>query len=118
MVTVSLSDMLPHAIETYTETMGRFPAALAAVSLCAAGMAIALLLERCVPDEAELAARHAKGGREGARRAGRGGWGGGGGGGLGPTGRRAPPGGGGGPRPGQAGQPARAAHTGQAMRAG
>ena len=26
MVTVSLSDMLPHAIETYTETMGRFPA--------------------------------------------------------------------------------------------
>ena len=71
MVTVSLSDMLPHAIETYTETMGRFPAALAAVSLCAAGMAIALLLERCVPDEAELAARHAKGGREGAPRAGR-----------------------------------------------
>lgn len=65
MVTVSLSDMLPHAIETYTETMGRLPAALAAVSLCAAGMAIALFLERCVPDEAALAARHAKSVREG-----------------------------------------------------
>lgn len=60
MVTVSLSDMLPHAIETYTETMGRLPAALAAVSLCAAGMAVALFLERCVPDEAALAARHAE----------------------------------------------------------
>lgn len=64
MVTVSLSDMLPHAIGTYTETMGRVPAALAAVSLCAAGMVVALLLERCVPDEAELAARHAGNMRE------------------------------------------------------
>lgn len=67
MVTVSLSDMLPHAIGTYAETMGRAPAALAAVSLCAAGMAVALLLERCVPDEAELAARHAGNVREGRR---------------------------------------------------
>ena len=65
MITVSLSDMLPHAVGTYTETMGRFPAALAAVSLCAAGMMIALLLERCVPDEAELAARHAGSARDG-----------------------------------------------------
>ena len=65
MVTVSLSDMLPHAIETYAGTMGRVPAALAAVSLCAAGMVIALLLERCVPDEAELAARHAGNARKG-----------------------------------------------------
>ena len=70
MITVSLSDMLPHAIETYTETMGRFWAGLATVSLCAAGMVIALLLERCVPDEAELAARHAENGREGRRSAG------------------------------------------------
>lgn len=70
MVTVSLSDMLPHAIETYTETMGRVPAALAAVSLCAAGMMIALLLERCVPDEAELAARHAGNVKKGRRSSG------------------------------------------------
>ena len=74
MITVSLSDMLPHAVGTYTETMGRFPAALAAVSLCAAGMMIALLLERCVPDEAELAARHAGSARDG--KSGRGGAGG------------------------------------------
>ena len=67
MITVSLSDMLPHAIETYTETMGRFGAGLAAVSLCAAGMVMALLLERCVPDEAELAARHAGNVRETGR---------------------------------------------------
>lgn len=70
MVTVSLSDMLPHAIEAYTKTMGRFSAGLAAVSLCAAGMAVALVLERCVPDEAELAARHAKNGQTGGRGAG------------------------------------------------
>ena len=29
MLTVSLSDMLPHTVETYSDTMGRFPAALA-----------------------------------------------------------------------------------------
>ena len=28
MLTVSLSDMLPHTVETYSDTMGRFPAAL------------------------------------------------------------------------------------------
>lgn len=57
MLTVSLSDMLPHTVETYAETMGRFPAALASASLCVMGMLAALLLERCVPDETELAAR-------------------------------------------------------------
>lgn len=62
MITVSLSDMLPHTVETYAQTMGRFAAALASASLCVAGMAIALLLERCVPDEAELAARGQTGG--------------------------------------------------------
>ena len=35
----------------------RFPAALASASLCVMGMLIALLLERCIPDEKELAAR-------------------------------------------------------------
>ena len=57
MLTVSLSDMLPHTVETYSDTMGRFPAALASASLCVMGMLIALLLERCIPDEKELAAR-------------------------------------------------------------
>ena len=57
MLTVSLSDMLPHIVETYSDTMGRFPAALASASLCVMGMLIALLLERCIPDEKELAAR-------------------------------------------------------------
>ena len=53
MLTVSLSDMLPHTVETYSDTMGRFPAALASASLCVMGMLIAL----CIPDEKELAAR-------------------------------------------------------------
>ena len=57
MLTVSLSDMLPHTVEAYSNTMGRFPAALASASLCVMGMLIALLLERCIPDEKELAAR-------------------------------------------------------------
>ena len=57
MLTVSLSDMLPHTVETYSDTMGRFPAALASASLCVMGMLIALLLERCIPDEKEIAAR-------------------------------------------------------------
>lgn len=57
MLTVSLSDMLPHTVETYSDTMGRFPAALVSASLCVMGMLIALLLERCIPDEKELAAR-------------------------------------------------------------
>ena len=57
MLTVSLSDMLPHTVEAYSDTMGRFPAALASASLCVMGMLIALLLERCIPDEKELAAR-------------------------------------------------------------
>ena len=41
MLTVSLSDMLPHTVETYSDTMGRFPAALASASLCVMGMLIA-----------------------------------------------------------------------------
>lgn len=66
MLTVSLSDMLPHTVETYSDTMGRFPAALASASLRVMGMLIALLLERCIPDEKELAAA-----RTGMRRVGR-----------------------------------------------
>ena len=62
MITVSLSDMLPHTVEAYSETMARFPAALASASLCVMGMVIALLLERCIPDEKELAAGPVKSG--------------------------------------------------------
>ena len=61
MMTVSLSDMLPHTVETYGETMPITQAAFYSASLCLMGMIVALLLERCIPSECELAA-----GREGA----------------------------------------------------
>lgn len=67
MLTVSLSDMLPHTVETYAAGMARFSAALASASLCVAGMVIALLLERCIPDEAELAVRRAGDAAQGPR---------------------------------------------------
>ncbi len=57
MLTVSLSDMLPHTVETYSASMERFPAALCSASLCVMGMLAGLLLEKCVPEEAELGAR-------------------------------------------------------------
>lgn len=50
MITVSLADMLPHTVETYTAGMSPFSAALASASLCVMGMAIASLLARCVPE--------------------------------------------------------------------
>ncbi len=56
MLTVSLSDMLPHTVETYSASMARFPAALCSASLCVLGMLAGFLLERCVPEEAELGA--------------------------------------------------------------
>lgn len=60
MLTVSLSDMLPHTVETYGASMARLPAALCSASLAALGMLAGFLLERCVPDEAELSVRHAR----------------------------------------------------------
>lgn len=51
MTAVSLSDMLPHTVETYGKVMARVPAALCSASLCMMGMFIALALERCVPEE-------------------------------------------------------------------
>lgn len=57
MLTVSLSDMLPHTVETYGASMARLPAALCSASLCVLGMLAGLLLEKCVPEEAELGAR-------------------------------------------------------------
>lgn len=50
MVTVSLSDMLPHTVETYAVSMPPVRAALASGSLCLMGMVIALLLGRLVPE--------------------------------------------------------------------
>lgn len=51
MMTVSLSDMLPHAVDSYSEKMSTLSAALCAASLCMMGMLVALLLEKCVPNE-------------------------------------------------------------------
>ncbi len=50
MLTVSLSDMLPHSIHTYSTYMGSLAAALAACSLCALGMFSAMLLAKLVPE--------------------------------------------------------------------
>lgn len=49
MITVSLVDMLPHAVETYAEQHAQGTALLYSLSLCLAGMGIAWALERCVP---------------------------------------------------------------------
>ncbi len=50
MITVSLSDMLPHAVEGYLAVMDRPRAAAAALSLFLLGMLIAALLRRCLPE--------------------------------------------------------------------
>ena len=50
MITVSLSDMLPHAVSGYLEVMERPQAAGAALSLFLMGMVIAALLRRCLPE--------------------------------------------------------------------
>lgn len=59
MTTVSLSDMLPHTVETYGRTMPVTTAALCSASLCLMGMLVALVLEKCIPAEGELAAARA-----------------------------------------------------------
>ncbi len=50
MVTVSLTDMLPHCVSMYTEYMPSIFAAFAAVSLCILGMVVARLLSELVPE--------------------------------------------------------------------
>jgi ZIP family zinc transporter len=50
MTAVSLSDMLPHAVETYSDAVAAPVAALWAASLCALGMAAARLLAQCLPE--------------------------------------------------------------------
>ena len=58
MMTVSLSEMLPSAMEAYASA-GAVPvgAALRCASLCAAGMLVAWLLEKSLPGEEALARR-------------------------------------------------------------
>lgn len=58
MMTVSLSEMLPSAVEAYANA-GAVPvgAALRCASLCAAGMLVAWLLEKSLPGEEALARR-------------------------------------------------------------
>ncbi len=58
MMTVSLSEMLPRAVEAYANA-GAVPvgAALRCASLCAAGMLVAWLLEKSLPGEEALARR-------------------------------------------------------------
>ncbi|MEG0178240.1 MAG: zinc transporter ZupT [Oscillospiraceae bacterium] len=55
MLTVSLSDMLPHTVHSYAKYMPSIQGALASASLAILGMLIALLLEKCIPGEKELA---------------------------------------------------------------
>ena len=50
MLTVSLSDMLPHAVEDYRAVMTNFRAVSAALSLFLLGMLIAWLLQHCLPE--------------------------------------------------------------------
>lgn len=64
MITVSLGDLLPEAVETYLQTAQPFRTACMAVSLFCLGVLTALLLERCLPDEKELLA-----GKRGVRKA-------------------------------------------------
>ncbi len=50
MLTVSLADMLPHAISIYSDCFGEMRSAIYAVSLCACGMVCAWLLGKCIPE--------------------------------------------------------------------
>ena len=58
MMTVSLSEMLPSAVEAYANAGAvQVGAALRCASLCAAGMLVAWLLEKSLPGEEALARR-------------------------------------------------------------
>ncbi len=60
MMTVSLTDMLPHTVHTYAAYLSMPLSAFASASLAAMGMLIAMLLEKCIPGESELCAAHAE----------------------------------------------------------
>ncbi len=69
MTTVSLADMIPHAVETYAAGgLPLYAAGLQATSLMVMGMLVALALARCIP-EPEPTALVAGGGRVGEGRA-------------------------------------------------
>ena len=57
MMTVSLSEMLPSAVEAYAASGAAPVGALRCASLCAAGMLAALLLEKSLPEDEALAQR-------------------------------------------------------------
>ncbi len=50
MVTVSLMEMVPHAVATYAQVMTQLAAVIATASMCAIGMVIAALMAQFVPD--------------------------------------------------------------------
>ena len=55
MLTVSLADMLPGALQYYLAAFPPLPAGLALVSLLAMGMVVAALLARCLPEDRAFA---------------------------------------------------------------
>lgn len=55
MLTVSLMDMLPGAVDYYLQAFSPFGAGMATVSLLAMGMVVAGVLGRCLPDDQALA---------------------------------------------------------------
>ncbi|MGN0975554.1 MAG: ZIP family metal transporter [Gemmiger sp.] len=55
MLTISLADLAPAALESYGAYLSPLGAGLALLALLAAGMALAALLGRLLPDETELA---------------------------------------------------------------
>lgn len=54
MVTVSLADLLPEAVENYLQVTSPYMAAVKALSLFCLGAIIALLLGECLPEESAL----------------------------------------------------------------
>ncbi len=70
MLTVSLTDMLPHTVQQYMELAGRGAAAAAGMSasLCLCGMAAAAMLEKLVPEPASDAGGARPAGRAAALR--------------------------------------------------
>lgn len=54
MLSVSLADMLPHCVHTYEQSVSVQMAAMFTASLMMCGMAIAFLIERCIPTEKEM----------------------------------------------------------------
>lgn len=61
MLTVSLADLAPAAMEFYSAYLSPLGCGMAVAGMLAAGMVAAVLLSRLIPDEAELATRFGDG---------------------------------------------------------